>query len=112
MGPQVCRCSECGSTEVQITAWIDANTEERAGEGSEGPLDYVFCPQCEGTEGGYEYDVPTPAEEARFRRAREVTALKFMRTHAPHLFEEIVQSAGRSLLEEVLADLMKSEVAS
>lgn len=38
-------CPECGCTDVQTSAWIEVNGESVVND--EGPLDTVFCPQCE-----------------------------------------------------------------
>ena len=38
-------CDECGSPEVQASAWVIVNTDEDTGD--EGPTDRVWCPTCE-----------------------------------------------------------------
>lgn len=38
-------CQECGSTDVQETAWIWINTGENTG--GDGPFDHCWCDQCE-----------------------------------------------------------------
>jgi len=38
-------CHVCGSTRVEVSAWVDPNTDELTD--SEGPLDYAFCADCE-----------------------------------------------------------------
>jgi hypothetical protein len=38
-------CPECGCTDVEVSAWVNANTDEVIN--SEGPTDNAWCPQCE-----------------------------------------------------------------
>lgn len=38
-------CPECGCTDVEVSAWVHANTNELSE--SEGPTDQAWCPQCE-----------------------------------------------------------------
>lgn len=38
-------CPECGCTDVEITAWVCANTDKISD--GDGPGDQAWCPQCE-----------------------------------------------------------------
>lgn len=38
-------CPDCGCTDVQITAWIEPNTQTIVN--GESPAEYAFCPQCQ-----------------------------------------------------------------
>lgn len=38
-------CPECGSKDVEITAWIHMN-KGRVMQEKEGPLEFAFCPDC------------------------------------------------------------------
>lgn len=38
-------CDSCGSTEVQVQAWVNANTNEYKGETDSGQ---AWCEACEG----------------------------------------------------------------
>jgi Zn finger protein HypA/HybF involved in hydrogenase expression len=38
-------CDHCGSKEVQVQAWVDANTNEYKGETDSGQ---AWCERCEG----------------------------------------------------------------
>lgn len=54
-------CPECGCTDIEIAAWVHANTDEIISCGCDGPCeDWVWCPQCEQTD----------------QRTQQVTALK------------------------------------
>lgn len=39
-------CSECGSLQIQVTAWIYANRYPGFA-GGDGPTDQVYCPRCD-----------------------------------------------------------------
>lgn len=38
-------CSTCGCLDIQLTAWVEANSGEPTGD--EGPSADVWCPECE-----------------------------------------------------------------
>ncbi len=38
-------CPECGCTDIQMSAWVYCNTLVNTQD--EGPLDELYCPQCE-----------------------------------------------------------------
>lgn len=38
-------CPECKCTDIQVTAWVEANGGKDAG--GDPPLDDVWCPQCD-----------------------------------------------------------------
>lgn len=38
-------CPECGCTDVEVSAWVNANTHQVIN--GEGPTDNAWCPQCE-----------------------------------------------------------------
>jgi hypothetical protein len=40
-------CSECGGTNIQVLAWVDANTNEYKGEYSDGDISYNWCEDCQ-----------------------------------------------------------------
>jgi hypothetical protein len=40
-------CSECGSLNVQITAWVFANRDASVDTGSDAPSDDAWCNRCE-----------------------------------------------------------------
>lgn len=40
-------CRVCGDPNIQITAWIDANTLESLDCGVDGPYETCWCPTCE-----------------------------------------------------------------
>ena len=40
-------CEQCGSQNVQIIAWIDANTNEYRAEACVDEIDYTWCVDCE-----------------------------------------------------------------
>jgi hypothetical protein len=40
-------CQECGCTDVECAAWINVNTDKISSSGSEGPVDYFWCPRCD-----------------------------------------------------------------
>jgi hypothetical protein len=42
-------CQECGCTDVQMTAWLDVNSD--IANQDEPPTDQSFCPQCEQDQG-------------------------------------------------------------
>lgn len=59
-------CDECGCTEVQFDAWLDMNTNAIVSGGcGDGPVDQIFCPQCDGevTASQKNGTVPKPATE-------------------------------------------------
>lgn len=39
------RCPFCKSTRLEVTAWVNVNTDEVSD--SDGPLDYCWCPDCD-----------------------------------------------------------------
>lgn len=45
---EILYCSECGNTDVQITAWVDANTNEYCSDFQCPPeIDDCWCDSCE-----------------------------------------------------------------
>ena len=38
-------CDRCGSSKVQVSAWIDANTNEVLD--TDGPVSYAYCAECQ-----------------------------------------------------------------
>ena len=40
-------CEECGSSNVQVLAWIDANTNEYKGEGPNNSPENNWCEKCQ-----------------------------------------------------------------
>ena len=45
LSPPFYACPDCGCTDVETSAWINVNTGQPTND--EGPLDAVFCPQCD-----------------------------------------------------------------
>lgn len=45
--PQTLVCSECGSTAVQMRAWVDANTEEFRSDCDSDDTDDYWCEECQ-----------------------------------------------------------------
>lgn len=44
-GPTIWACDECGSTDLQATAWIELNSGKVMGD--EPPTDQVWCQKCD-----------------------------------------------------------------
>lgn len=84
--PQIACCAKCGCTEIQITAWLVANTDELAGEGNEGPLDSCWCPMCQDSEARYEYRDAKKAEVEWMRKEKQIVALRALRAASPELY--------------------------
>lgn len=40
-------CQLCESPDIEITAWIDANTDRIISAGCEGPTDEAWCRNCD-----------------------------------------------------------------
>ena len=45
--PETIVCSECGSTNVETKAWVDANTDEVLDSCSDGDIEDNWCRDCE-----------------------------------------------------------------
>lgn len=41
------RCRECKGTNIQVLAWIDANTNEYVGEWTDGDINDNWCEDCQ-----------------------------------------------------------------
>ena len=41
------KCSKCGGTNIQMLAWIDANTNEYKGEGPGEETEDNWCEDCQ-----------------------------------------------------------------
>jgi len=62
-------CQECGSPDLEISAWININTNEIVD--SEGPLSTAWCPSCQEHWNRWdEINVPRSERLATIERAR------------------------------------------
>lgn len=46
-GKKILVCENCGSDNVQVLAWVDANTNEYADEAACGDINDYYCTKCE-----------------------------------------------------------------
>jgi len=44
---QIVLCSECASPDIQLSAWIEANTDKVMCLGYDGPVTLAYCPNCD-----------------------------------------------------------------
>ena len=58
-------CEECGCPDIEMAAWICPTTDTITASGCDGPLDQIWCPNCEDNHKRWDYkavEAPTVEE--------------------------------------------------
>lgn len=100
----ICVCAECGSRNVQLTAWVDCITELDTQD--EGPSAYGFCPVCEDGDASIDVRDATPEEVEHLEHASLVARLRELRAHIgarAGTFAEFVESFSPEVQRDVFA---------
>lgn len=105
-------CPDCGGTNVEVAAWMDANTGDVKSEGADGPVSTMFCSDCEEHHKGLdtiEVEEPVPTAQqlaervaANVWRAREARGLSVAELAKLMGHEEVVVRRAEALHGDAL----------
>jgi hypothetical protein len=95
-------CPLCGSLDMSVTQWVDANTGKVTGDSGEAPLDLAHCESCGRQDEGMRPTFAGPVTMRLIVEAREDAALAHLQRYAPHLLTVVLGHGPAELVQRWL----------